>query len=62
MQSLANFNMNQSKLVDTSHDKDSMVKTKNAGIFMRHNKINHGLKNRLGQNKEGSTGKFGIKN
>ena len=48
MQSLANFNMNQSKLVDTSHDKDSMVKTKNAGIFMRHNKINHGLKNRLG--------------
>lgn len=57
MQSLANFNMHFGKLVDTSHDKDSIVKTKNAGSFMRHNKINHGLKNRLGQSRG-----FGVKN
>jgi hypothetical protein len=49
MKSLANFgNLQFGKLVDTSHDKDSIVKTKNAGIFMRHNKVNQGLKNRLG--------------
>ena len=50
MQSLANFNMEMKfgKLVDTSHDKDSIFKTKNAGIFLRHNKINHGLRNKLG--------------
>ena len=60
MKSLANFgNLQFGKLVDTSHDQDSMVKTKNAGIFMRHNKINHGLKNKLGQ---GDSIKFGVKN
>lgn len=64
MQSLANFNMHFGKLVDTSQDKDTMVKTKNAGIFMRHGKsMNHGLKNRLGQkNDGGSSKKFGVVN
>ena len=61
MKSLANFgNLQFGKLVDTSHEQDSMVKTKNAGIFMRHNKINHGLKNRLGQGELNQ--KFGVKN
>ena len=67
MQSFANFNMSVKtfgKLVDTSQEMNSMVRTKNAGIFMRHNKINHGLKNRLGENKDGGGDKkkFKVKN
>ena len=55
MYSLANFNQLKAfnGLLGTSNDdeKDNIVKTKNAGIFMRHNKkgLNNMLRNSLGQ-------------